>query len=45
MFHMEQNISFELVDILLGEEMHTRALAKRLNINHMTILRYLAMKK
>ncbi len=41
MFHMEQNTSFELVDILLGEEMHTRALAKRLNINHMTTLRHL----
>jgi hypothetical protein len=45
MFHMEQNISFELVNILLGGEMHTRALAKRPNINHMTILRHLAMKK
>ena len=41
MFHMEQNISFEIIDILLGEEMHTRALAKRLNINHMTTLRHL----
>ena len=41
MFHMEQNISFEILNILLNEEMHTRALAKRLNINHMTTLRHL----
>ena len=41
MFHMEQNISFEIIDILLNKEIHTRALAKRLNINHMTTSRYL----
>jgi len=41
MFHMEQNISFEIINILLNEEMHTRALAKQLSINHMTILRHL----
>jgi predicted transcriptional regulator len=38
---MEQNISFEIIDILLNKEIHTRALAKRLNINHMTTSRYL----
>jgi transcription initiation factor IIE alpha subunit len=38
---MEQNLSFEIVDILLNKEMHTRALAKWLNINHMTTLRLL----
>ena len=41
LIHMEQNISSEIVDILLGEEIHARALAKRLDINHMTVIRNL----
>lgn len=38
---MELNISSEIVDILSGEEIHARALAKRLGINHMTAARNL----
>ena len=37
---MEQkNYELEIVNILLKEEMHIRALAKKLETNHMTILR------
>ena len=38
---MELNISSEIIDILSGEEIHARALAKRLDINHMTVIRNL----
>ncbi len=41
MLHMEQKLSFEIIDTLLKEEMHTRAIAKKLNTNHMTISRKL----
>ncbi len=38
---MELNIASEIIDILSGEEIHARALAKRLDINHMTVIRNL----
>jgi predicted nucleotidyltransferase len=38
---MEQNLIFEIVDALLGEELHARALAKKLKTNHMTVVRKL----
>lgn len=38
---MELNISSEIIDILSREEIHARALAKRLDINHMTVIRNL----
>ncbi len=38
---MELNIASEILDILLVEEIHARALAKRLDINHMTAIRNL----
>ena len=38
---MELNISSEILNVLFGEEIHARALAKRLDINHMTIIRNL----
>ncbi len=38
---MELNISSEIIDILSGEEIHARALAKRLDTNHMTVIRNL----
>jgi predicted nucleotidyltransferase len=41
LLHMELNIASEILDILLGEEIHARALAKRLEINHMTAIRNL----
>ncbi len=41
LLHMELNISSEIIDILSGEEIHARALAKRLDINHMTVIRNL----
>ncbi len=41
MFHMEQKLSFEIIDTLKKRELHTRALAKKLNTNHMTISRKL----
>ncbi len=41
MFHMEQKLSFEIIDTLLKEKMHTRAIAKKLNTNHMTTARKL----
>jgi len=39
--HMELNISSEILNVLFGEEIHARALAKRLEINHMTVIRNL----
>ena len=37
---MEQkDYKFEIVNVLLNNENHIRAIAKRLNINHMTIMR------
>lgn len=41
MLHVEQNLSKEIVLLLLREELHARALAKRLNANHMTVSRKL----
>lgn len=41
MFHMEQKLSFEIIDTLKKRELHTRAIAKKLNTNHMTISRKL----
>lgn len=38
---MELNIANEILIILLGEEIHARALAKKLEINHMTAIRNL----
>jgi predicted nucleotidyltransferase len=38
---MELNISSEIIDILSGEEIHARALAKMLGTNHMTVIRNL----
>ncbi len=38
---MELNISSEILNVLFGEEIHARALAKRLDINHMTVIRNL----
>ena len=41
LLHMELNISSEILNVLFGEEIHARALAKRLDINHMTVMRNL----
>jgi predicted nucleotidyltransferase len=41
MLHVEQNLSNEIVLLLLREELHTRALAKLLDTNHMTVSRKL----
>jgi len=38
---MELNITSEILNVLFGEEIHARALAKRLDINHMTVMRNL----
>ncbi len=38
---MELNISSEILNVLFGEEIHARGLAKRLDINHMTVIRNL----
>lgn len=35
---MERNLSSEIIDVLLVEESHARALAKKLNTNHMTVI-------
>lgn len=40
---MEQNISFEILIALIRGPMHARALAKKLGINHMAVVR--ALKK
>ena len=41
LLHMELNISSEILNVLFGEEIHARGLAKRLDINHMTVIRNL----
>ncbi|MBT3464539.1 hypothetical protein HOD20_03220 [archaeon] len=41
MLHMEQNTSFEIIDILLKKREHARNISRRLNTNHMTINRKL----
>jgi len=41
LLHMELNISSAILNVLFGEEIHARALAKRLDINHMTVMRNL----
>ncbi len=41
LLHMELNISSEILNVLFGEEVHARALAKRLDMNHMTVRRSL----
>ncbi len=37
-FHMEKKIAIEVVAALLDAESHARALAKKLNTNHMTVI-------
>ena len=41
MNHVEQNLTNEIVALLLKEDLHTRAIAERLASNHATILRKL----
>lgn len=41
MFHVEQNLTNEIVAILLQTELHTRGIAEKLRTNHMTIARKL----
>src|SRR3990172_11864679 len=41
LLHMELNITSEILNVLFGEEIHARVLAKRLDINHMTVIRNL----
>ena len=36
---MEQNLSFEIIDILLREHLHAREIAARLGTNHTAVLR------
>jgi predicted nucleotidyltransferase len=38
---MEQNTSFEIINILTKEQLHVRAIAKKINVNHMTTSRTL----
>lgn len=38
---MEQNLIFEIICELMGEELHARSLAKKLGTNHMTVVRKL----
>jgi len=37
-FHMEKKLAIEIVAALLDTESHARALAKKLNTNHMTVI-------
>lgn len=37
-YHMEKNITNEIILVLLSGETHIRALAKKLNTNHVTII-------
>ena len=39
MFHMEQNVTFEIIELLLSQPLHAREVASKLKTNHMTILR------
>jgi predicted nucleotidyltransferase len=41
MNHVEQNLTNEIVALLLKEDLHTRAIAERLLSNHATVLRKL----
>ena len=41
MFHMEQILTIKILELLLKEKLHAREIAKRLKINHTTILRKL----
>ncbi|HNX17331.1 MAG TPA: nucleotidyltransferase domain-containing protein [Methanoregula sp.] len=41
MNHVEQNLTNEIVALLLSESLHTRAIAERLKSNHATVLRKL----
>jgi len=41
LFHMEQNLASQIIAVLLGEELHARAMAKKLKTNHMTVARRL----
>jgi predicted nucleotidyltransferase len=41
LLHMEQNLTDEIIAVLMGEELHMRALAKKLKTNHMTVARKL----
>jgi len=41
MNHVEQNLTNEIVALLLKEDLHTRAIAERLSSNHATVLRKL----
>jgi tRNA nucleotidyltransferase (CCA-adding enzyme) len=41
MNHVEQNLTNEIVALLLKEDLHTRAIAERLRSNHATVLRKL----
>jgi predicted nucleotidyltransferase len=42
MFHVEQNLTNEIVALLLQTDLHPRGLAEKLQTNHMTIARKLA---
>ena len=39
MLHMEQKLTFEIIEVLLRQSLHAREIASRLKINHMTVLR------
>ena len=39
MLHMEQNVVFEIIEVLCKGKNHARGIAKELGINHMTVLR------
>jgi len=41
MNHVEQNLTNEIVALLLKEDLHTRAIAERLKSNHATVIRKL----
>ncbi len=41
MFHVEQNLTNEIVAILMQTDLHTRGIAEKLRTNHMTIARKL----
>lgn len=41
MFHVEQNVSIQIVALLLRGDSHPRKLAKELGISHTTVLRKL----
>jgi len=41
MFHVEQKLSSEIIDLLMKGDLHPRGLAEKLGTNHMTVLRKL----